>query len=154
MTDLEKRVSEDLLSAMKSKKEMEVSSLRMLKAEFQKAKTEKGRTGDLTEEEVLAVIQRLVKQRRESAEQFSVLGVKDRAEEELREAGFLESYLPEQLSDHELEKAVADAAALVNAAGPRDMGRVMGAVMAAVKGRADGKRVRAKVTEHLQSLGA
>ena len=68
MTDLEKRVSEDLLSAMKSKKEMEVSSLRMLKAEFQKAKTEKGRTGDLTEEEVLAVIQRLVKQKRVTKE--------------------------------------------------------------------------------------
>ncbi len=152
MIELEKRLSDDLLAAMKQKKEMELSSLRMLKAELQRAKTEKGRSGDLTEEEIVALIQRLVKQRKESAEQYSAVGAHDRAAEELKEAVFLETYLPEQLSDGELEKIVEDAGAMVKAAGPKDTGRVMSKVMAVVKGRADGKRVRAKVHDYLQSL--
>ncbi len=152
MIELEKRLSDDLVFAMKQKKEMELSSLRMLKAELQRAKVEKGRSGDLSEEEIVVLIQRLVKQRKESAKQYADVGAGDRAAEELREAVFLETYLPEQLSDDELEKIVEDAGAFVKAAGPKDTGKVMSKVMAAVKGRADGKRVRSKVHDYLQSL--
>jgi hypothetical protein len=93
-----------------------------------------------------------VKQRREAADQYTAVGAGERAAEELREALFLETYLPEQLSDEELESLVEEAGALVKAAGPKDMGKVMGKVMADVKGRADGKRVRSKVHDYLQSL--
>jgi len=150
--DLEKRVSDGLVAAMKGKKEMELSTLRMLKAEFQKAKTEKGHEGDLSEDEVISLIQRLVKQRREAADQYTAVGAGDRAARELQEAIFLETYLPEQLPDEDLLQIVEEAGAAVKAAGPKDMGRVMGRVMGAVKGRADGKRVKAKVQEYLQSL--
>jgi len=150
--ELEKRLSDDLVAAMKSRKEMELSSLRMLKAELQRSKAEKGRSVELTEDDVVALIQRLVKQRREAADQYTAVGAGERAAEELREALFLETYLPEQLSDEELESLVEEAGALVKAAGPKDMGKVMGKVMADVKGRADGKRVRSKVHDYLQSL--
>lgn len=152
MIDLEKRISDDLVAAMKAKKGMELSALRMLKAEFQRAKTEKGHSGDLSKDEVIALIQRLVKQRRDAADQFVAVGVDDRAAQELNEAIFLEIYLPEQLSDEELERIVEEAAALAKAAGPKDMGRVMGKAMISVKGQADGKRVKAKVQEYLQAL--
>lgn len=152
MIDLEKRISDDLLAAMKEKKEMELSTLRMLKAEFQRAKTEKGHAGELSEDEVVSLIQRLVKQRREAADQYTAVSAGDRAAQELKEALFLETYLPEQLSDEELGQIVEEAGALAKAAGPKDMGRVMGRVMTAVKGRADGKRVKARVQEYLQSL--
>jgi uncharacterized protein YqeY len=150
--DLENRISADLLAAMKEKKEMELSSLRMLKAEFQRARTEKGHAGELSEDEVISLVQRLVKQRREAADQYTAVGAGDRAARELKEALFLETYLPEQLSDEELGQIVEEAGAFAKAAGPKDMGRVMGRVMTAVKGRADGKRVKARVQEYLQSL--
>lgn len=152
MIELEKRLSDDLVAAMKSKKEMELSSLRMLKAELQRTKAEKGRSVELTEDDIVALIQRLVKQRREAADQYAELGAGDRAAEELREALFLGTYLPEQLSDEELERIVEEAGAFVKAAGPKDMGKVMGKVMAEVKSRADGKRVRSMVHDYLQSL--
>jgi len=121
--DLEKRVSEGLVAAMKAKKEMELSTLRMLKAE-----------------------------RHEAADQYTAVGAGDSAARELQEDIFLETYLPEQLPDDDLLQIVEEAGAAVKAAGPKDMGRVMGRVMAEVKGRADGKRVKAKVQEYLQSL--
>ncbi len=152
MIDLENRISADLLAAMKEKKKMELSSLRMLKAEFQRARTEKGHAGELSEDEVISLVQRLVKQRREAADQYTAVGAGDRAARELKEALFLETYLPEQLSDEELGQIVEEAGAFAKAAGPKDMGRVMGRVMTAVKGRADGKRVKARVQEYLQSL--
>ena len=152
MIELEKRLSDDLVTAMKSQKKMELSSLRMLKAELQRAKAEKGRSVELAEDDVIALIQRLVKQRREAADQYTAVGAGDRAAEETDEAVFLETYLPKQLSDNELEKIVGESGAFMNAVGPKDIGQLMGKVMTAVKGRADGKRVRSKVHDYLQSL--
>ena len=106
---------------MKEKKKMELSSLRMLKAEFQRARTEKGHAGELSEDEVISLVQRLVKQRREAADQYTAVGAGDRAARELKEALFLETYLPEQLSDEELGQIVEEAGAFAKAAG-RDMG--------------------------------
>ncbi|MGI6253629.1 MAG: GatB/YqeY domain-containing protein [Aminivibrio sp.] len=148
----EKRISDDLLAAMKEKKELELSTLRMVKAEFQRAKTEKGRSGEFSEDEATSLVQRLIKQRREAAEQYEAVGAADRAEQELKEAAFLEKYLPEQLGDEELIRIIEETGALAKATGPADMGKVMGMVMAKVKGQADGKKVREKVSAWLESL--
>jgi len=144
-------VAADLLAAMKAREELKLSALRMLKAEFQKAQADKGKASALTEEEALALVRRLVKQRREAAEQYEAAGVPERAAEELNEASVLESYLPVQLGDDELNSIVKECAEKVGAASAKDMGRLMSALMSAVAGRADGKRVKEKATEYLAS---
>ena len=153
MKDLEKRISDDLLMAMRQRREMELSSLRMLKAELQRAVTEKGHSGDLSEDEIIALVQKLVKQRREASEQYAAVGAASRAEEELKEALFLQSYLPQQFVDDELDRIIEEAAAEAKATGPKDAGKVMGRVMALVKGRAEGNRVKTRVQSYLKSLG-
>lgn len=152
MTETEKRISGDLMAAMKEKRELELSVLRMVKAELQRTKTEKGRSGELSEDDITSIVQRLIKQRREAAEQYEAVGAADRAEGELQETAFLETYLPEQLGDEELDRIIQETGALAKAAGPADMGKVMGMVMAKVKGRADGKKVREKAAAWLESL--
>jgi hypothetical protein len=152
VSELLERIQKDIVTAMKARQEMELSTLRMLKAEIQKAQTEKGRSTELADEDVVALIQRLIKQRHESAEQFTAGGASDRAAEELREAAFLETFLPEQLPDDELDNMIEKAAAAVKATGPKDMGRVMGRIMNEVRGRAEGKRVKTRVQAYLQSL--
>jgi len=136
---------------MKAREELKLSALRMLKAEFQKAQADKGKASALTEEEALALVRRLVKQRREAAEQYEAAGVPERAAEELNEASVLESYLPVQLGDDELNSIIKECAEKVGAASAKDMGRLMSALMSAVAGRADGKRVKEKATEYLAS---
>ncbi len=152
MKDLEKRISDDLLTAMRQRREMELSSLRLLKAELQMASSEKGHTGDLSEDEIITRIQKLVKQRRDASEQYAAVGAASRAEDELKEALFLETYLPEQLGDAELERIIEESAAEAKATGPKDAGKVMGKVMPLVKGLAEGNRVKTKVQRYLQSL--
>jgi uncharacterized protein YqeY len=152
VSNLSERIQKDLVAAMKARQDMELSTLRMLKSEIQKAQTEKGRTTELTDEDIVILIQRLIKQRHESAEQYSAGGAADRAAEELKEATFLEVYLPEQLSDVELDEMIEKAAAASKATGPKDMGRVMGRLMGEIRGRADGKRVKTRVQSYLQSL--
>ncbi len=148
--DLGKRIQEDLLISMKSRDEMRLSTLRMLKAALQLAQVEKGKDKELAEEEILAVVQRLIKQRREASEQYRSHGVFDRADRELDEARILERYMPEQLGDEELASMALEAAIQAGAKSPRDMGRVMGILMPKVKGRAEGGRARAVVTQILE----
>jgi uncharacterized protein YqeY len=150
MTLVEK-ISAELQSAMKARNEKLLSALRMLKAEFQRAQADKGMKEALTDEEALALVRRLVKQRREAAEQFKAGGAEDRANEELEEASLLEKYLPSQLSDEELDRIVEDVIALTGASSLKDIGKVMGPVMARAKGRADGTRVRSCVESRLKS---
>jgi uncharacterized protein YqeY len=145
-------VAADLLAAMKAREELKLSVLRMLKAEFQKAQADKGKASELTEEETLALVRRLVKQRKEAAEQYEAAGASDRAKEELSEVVVLESYLPAQLSDEELDALVRSAAEKIAASSPKDMGKLMSALMPMVAGRADGKRVKEKATTYLTSL--
>ncbi|MDR1048504.1 MAG: GatB/YqeY domain-containing protein [Synergistaceae bacterium] len=146
------RVAADLVAAMKARDERTLSVLRMLKAEFQKAQADKGRSVDLTEEEATALVRRLVKQRREAAEQYEAGGASARAKEELDEIVVLDAYLPVQLDDDALDTLVREAAAKANAASPRDMGRLMSALMPLVAGRADGKRVKEKAEAYLAGL--
>ncbi len=148
--DLGKRIQEDLVLSMKNREELRLGTLRMLKAAIQLAQVEKGKSKELTEEEILAVVQRLIKQRRDASEQYLAHGVKDRSDSELEEARILEGYMPEQLTDAELEGMAREAVSAVNAAGPRDMGKVMGLLMPKVKGKAEGGRVRETVARLLQ----
>ena len=145
-------ISADLLTAMKTQEELKLSALRMLKAEFQKAQADKGRASELTEEEAVTLVRRLVKQRREAAEQYEAAGVSERAREEMSESAVLEAYLPAQLDDEELNSMLRECAEKIGAASPKDMGKLMGALMPLVAGRADGKRVKEKAAEYLASV--
>ncbi len=152
MSDLAVRVQSDLVAAMKNKDELKLSVLRMLKSSIQLMQVEKGKDKELTDEDVLVLVRRLIKQRVEAAEMYRNGGANDRAERELAEAKVLEAYQPAQMSDEEIAQLVAKAAEEVGAKGPKDMGKLMGRVMAAVKGQADGSRVRAAVQQHLAAI--
>ena len=143
---LTERVAADLVAAMKERAELRLSVLRMLKAEFQRAQADKGRAAELTEDDAQMLVRRLIKQRKEAAEQYRAAGAAERAEAELAEAAVLEVYLPAQLGDAELDALVAEAAKEIGAASPRDMGKLMRVLMPWVAGRADGNRVKERVT--------
>ena len=151
MSDLVLRIQNDLVAAMKKRDELSLSVLRMLKSAIQMAQIEKGRDLALSEDEVLVIVRRLIKQRNEAAEMYMSGGAQDRADRELEEAKVLDSYQPEQLSDEEIEKIVTDILPLVGATGLKDMGKVMGKAVAAVKGRAEGERIKKMVLKHLSS---
>ena len=146
------QIQSDLVQAMKDKDDVKLAVLRMLKSAVQVAQVEKGKDAEFTDDDVLLIVRRLIKQRNEDAELYRSGGAADRAERELAEAKILEVYQPVQLKDEELEKLVAEAAQSAGASGPKDMGRVMGKAMAAVKGQADGNRVRQAVQKYLSSL--
>lgn len=152
MSGLAARVQSDLVAAMKHKDELTLSVLRMLKSSIQLMQVEKGKDHELTDDDVLVLVRRLIKQRVEAAEMYKSGGANDRAERELAEAKILEAYQPAQMSDGEIAQLVAKIAGELGAEGPKDMGKVMGKVMAAVKGQADGNRVRAAVQNYLAGL--
>lgn len=146
---LVEQVAADLMAAMKARDDAKLSALRMLKAEFQKLQADKGVGVKIADEDAQAVIRRLIKQRKEAAEQFKAGGALDRAESELSDIKFLEPYLPAQLDDAELDKLIEAAAAEVGASSVKDMGKLMKAVMSKTAGRADGGRVKNRVTAFL-----
>ena len=142
-------ITRDLTQAMKAREEPRLSTLRMLKAELQKLQADKGRGAEITDEDVYTVIRRLIKQRKDAAEQYSAGGASERAEEELSEVKILEPYLPKQLGDDELDAMISEAAKEINASSPKDMGKLMKAVMSKAKGLADGSRVKERVNAFL-----
>ncbi len=142
-------ITHDLTQAMKAREEPRLSTLRMLKAELQKLQADKGRGAEITDEDVYSVIRRLIKQRKDAAEQYSAGGASERAEEELSEVKILEPYLPKQLGDDELDAMISEAAKEINASSPKDMGKLMKAVMSKAKGLADGSRVKERVNAFL-----
>lgn len=150
MSTLTERISADLKTAMKAKQELELSVLRMLKAEVLKFQADKGLSYTVTDDDVLVLVRRLVKQRKEAAQQYSDYGAKDRAQSELNEVKVLEKYLPAQLSAEEVETIVRATVTEVGAATPKDMGKVMKAVMPKLKGQADGKVVKDMVMRVLK----
>ena len=151
MSDLELKIQNDLVDAMKKRDDIRLSVLRMLKSAIQMAQIEKGRNLPLTDDEVLVIVRRLIKQRNEAAEMYRSGGAHDRAETELEEVKVLDSYQPEQLSDEEIVKIVTEISTQVEASGLKDMGKVMGKTVAAVKGRAEGGRIKELVLKHLSS---
>jgi len=148
MTLLRDKVNSDLTAAMKAKDAARLSALRMLKAAIMNKGIEKGH--DLDDGEVLQVVSSLVKQRRDSIEQFSKAGRTDLVDKESGEIGVLEQYLPPAASAVEIEAAVSAAIAETGAAAPKDMGKVMKAVMPMLAGKnADGKTVNEIVRRKL-----
>ena len=152
MSDLAGKIQSDLVVAMKNKDELKLSVLRMLKSAMQLAQVEKGKENALTDDDVLVLVRRLIKQGVEAAEMYKSGGAADRAERELAEAQVLEIYQPAQLSAEDILKIVAKVAEETGAAGPKDMGKMMGKTMAAVKGQADGNRVKSAVQHYLNQL--
>ena len=152
MSDLLLRIQNDLVEAMKMRDDLRLSVLRMLKSAAQMAQIEKGKDIPLTDDEVIVLVRRLIKQRNEAAEMYKSGGAQDRAQKELAEIKVLDSYLPEQMPEEEIMKIIADISSQVGASGPKDMGKVMGKTMAELKGRADGGKVKDLVLRHLSSL--
>jgi hypothetical protein len=144
------KVNGEIAAAMKSKDQVRLSSLRMLKAAIMNKGVEKGR--DLDDAEVLQVVASLVKQRRDSIEQFTNAGRTDLVEKETAELTVLQAYLPAAATPEEINAAVAEAIAETGAASLKDMGKVMKAVMPKLAGKnADGKAVNEAVR---RTLGA
>ena len=152
MSNLVTQIQNDMIAAMKSRDELKLSVLRMLKSAIQLAQIEKGKDTPLTDDDVLVLVRRLIKQRIVAAEMYKAGGAADRADSELAEAKILEVYQPAQLSDEDLAKIVAEIASQIGASGPKDMGKMMGKVIAAAKGQADGNRVKAEVQKYLSTL--
>ena len=142
-------VSEDIKKAMLAKEKEKLEALRAVKTAFLLARTESGAGGGLTPDAELKIVQKLVKQRRESAEIYQQQNRQDLADKELLEASVIEQYLPAQMSEQELETALK---AIIERAGakiPSDMGKVMGVATKELSGKADGKAISAKVKQLL-----
>ena len=146
---MEKRIQADMVSAMKAKETVRLASLRAIKAAIMLAKTAEGSTGEVTDQEIVKIIQKLVKQRKESAQQYTDAGRPELAENELAEAAEMEVYLPKQLSESELEAELAKIIAEVGATKPQDMGKVMGVATKKLAGLTDGRAISATVKKLL-----
>jgi uncharacterized protein YqeY len=141
-------VTADIATAMKAKDPARLAPLRMLKAAFMNKSVEKGR--DLDDTEALQVVASLVKQRRDSIEEFTKGGRTDLVEKEAREIQVLQAYLPPAASQEEIDVAVAEAITETGAASPRDIGKVMKAVMPKLAGKhPDGRTVNESVRRQL-----
>jgi uncharacterized protein YqeY len=137
--NLKEQLSEDMKAAMRAREEVRLSAIRMLRAAIKNKEIEVGH--ELADDEILRVIQGMVKQRRDSIEAFEKGGRQDLVDREAREIGTLEAYLPPAASEADVERAVREAIAATGAAGPKDMGAVMKEAMKRLGGAADGKRV-------------
>ena len=146
---LQKQIMEELKTAMKSKDVVALQALRAVKSAFLLAKTETGAGDDLTEDQEMKIIQKQVKQRKDSAAIFIDQGRQDLADPELAEIADLEKFLPEALSEDAIEKVVLETIAKTGAEGMKDMGKVMGMVSKQLAGQADGKTISGIVRKNL-----
>ncbi len=137
----------DLKNAQLAREEVKVSTLRLLLSEIKNGEISKG--ANLSDEDIISVIQREVKKRKEAAAGFRSGGREESAVKEESESKTLEAYLPEQLSNEELTKLVEESITELGASSPADMGKVIGAVMGKVKGKAAGGAVSSLVKEKL-----
>jgi uncharacterized protein len=149
MSTLKTRLEEDMRAAMKAREELVTSTLRMALAAVRTAEVAGKAARELTDDEVLGVLTKEAKKRREAATAFADAGRAEQAGKERAEEEILERYLPSQLSDEDLAGIVADALAEGEFAGPKAMGPAMKAAQAAVAGRAEGGRVAAEVRRQL-----
>jgi uncharacterized protein YqeY len=146
---LTEKIAGDLITAMKTKNTVVLEALRAAKTAFTLARSEKGADSILTSDEELKIIQKLVKQRRESATIYKENNRSDLSDKETSEADTLEKYLPAKISDDELSGIIKGIIERVGAKSPSDMGRVMGVAMKELAGKADGKEISAKVKQLL-----
>ena len=146
---MEKRIQADMMAAMKAKETVRLASVRAIKAAIMLAKTAEGATGEVDDAAIVKIIQKLVKQRKESAQQYVDAGRPELAENELAEAACMEVYLPKQLSEAEAEAKLAEIIAEVGASQPSDMGKVMGVATKRLAGLADGRMISTLVKKLL-----
>lgn len=138
---LQEQVMEQIKMAMKARDTVALESLRAIKSALLMVQTESGSTDGLSEEDEVKLVQKLVKQRKDSAAIFSEQGRNDLAEPELAQVAIIEKFLPEQLSAEEIEKVVVQTIDATGASGMKDMGKVMGIVSKELAGQADGKTI-------------
>ena len=143
------RISNDIKEAMKAKDKVRLETLRNIKKVFLEAKTAPGANDTLTDDAALKIMQKLVKQGKDSATLYTEQGRADLAEAELAQVAVIETYLPKQMSAEELEVALKAIIAEVGAEGPKDMGKVMGTATKKLAGLAEGRAISAKVKELL-----
>ncbi|MGN6618682.1 MAG: GatB/YqeY domain-containing protein [Ilyomonas sp.] len=146
---LEQQVMAQMKDAMKAKDEATLRGLRAIKAEIIKAKTEPGANGEVTQDGELKLLQKLVKQRKDSLEIYQKQNRPDLAQKEEEEIAVIEKFLPKQLSEAELKEALSKIIAETGASSPADMGKVMGVATKQLAGKADGKAISAAVKELL-----
>ncbi len=146
---LEDKIKEDLKAAMKAKDKQALRGIRAIKAAILLAKTD-GTKGELDEEKEIKLLQKLVKQRRDSIEIYEKEGREELAETEKEEIEIIEKYLPEQLSEEELKAEVKKIIEETAASSMKDMGKVMGQATKKLQGKADGKAISAAVKELLK----
>ena len=135
------QINKDIKSAMLAKKKEKLEALRAIKAAFLIAKTEKGVSEDLSPEKEISVIQKLVKQRNDSADIYTQNNRPELAEKEQKEANYIAVYLPKQLSEAEIKDALKPIIEKVGATSMKDMGKVMGIASKEMAGKADGKLI-------------
>ena len=139
------QISEDIKQAMLAKDKVRLEALRGVKKEFLEAKTAKGNDGELSDEQAVKIIQKMVKQRKDSADIFTQQNRPDLAENELAELAVIEKYLPKQMTDEELTAEVKAIIAEVGATSAKEMGKVMGVASKKLAGKAEGKAISDKV---------
>ena len=139
-----------MVAAMKAKEAVKLSSLRAIKAAIMLAKTAEGATGEVSDQDIVKIIQKLVKQRKESAQQYNDAGRPELAANEVAEMEAMEVYLPKQLSEAEVEAELVKIIAEVGATQPSEMGKVMGVATKRLAGLADGRVISTlvKKVEH------
>jgi len=142
-------INQDLKKAMLAKEKDKLEALRAIKTAFTLERTSKSAGVELTGEEELKIIQKLIKQRKESAQIYKEQNRDDLAEKELLEAEVIEAYMPDQISNDELRTYLVDLIAELGASGMKDMGRVMGQATKVLAGKAEGKAISALVKELL-----
>ena len=145
---MEQQIQQDIKAAMLAKEKTRLESLRAIKAAITLAKTADG-SESIADEAVVKIIQKLVKQRKETAEIYKQQNREELAAQELAEAAAMEVYLPKQLCEEELEAELKKIIAQVGATGPQDMGKVMGTATKALAGKAEGKAISALVKKLL-----
>ena len=146
---LQKQIMVSLKEAMKSKDKVALESLRAIKSELLLAQTKAGSGDGLSEEEEIKLLQKLVKQRKESALIFTEQGREDLAAPELAQVEVIAQFLPEQMSEEELKKVIAEIMEKVGATSIKDMGKVMGMASKQLAGKADGKAISTTVKQLL-----
>ncbi len=147
--ELEKQIQADMVAAMKAKETVRLASLRAIKAAIMLAKTAEGATGEVDDTAIVKIIQKLVKQRKESAQQYNDAGRPELADNEMAEAAAMEVYLPKQLSEAEIEEQLKAIIAEVGASKPSDMGKVMGVATKRLAGLAEGRVISTLVKKLL-----
>ena len=143
--ELFEQINEDIKKAMLAKEKIKLEALRGIKKEFLEAKTAKGSDGNLSEETAVKILQKMVKQRKDSAQIFKEQNRPELAENELAEVAVIEVYLPKQLTDEELTVAIKQIIADTGAKDGKDMGKVMGVASKQLAGKVEGRLISEKV---------